>query len=180
MGLQADIPGLAIAGCVVSGLPALVHIFIFVFESMLWRKRPAKAFSFPQATVDASTVLAANQGFYNLLLAVGLIWGIAELSHHVLLYFNDAVCTAGVFGAITSSPRILFVQVIPGALGFLFVAFGFLPKSDWALWRHPLYLSLILVGACVATAILTVAIKMIFLKAIPIAPSQTVPSEDEL
>lgn len=160
---DAAVRGLAITGCVFCALLAAIHIYIFVFESMLWRTRAAKAFQFPQSAVDSSVVLAANQGFYNLLLAAGLIWGLAELASSVLLFFLAAVSTAGIFGAITTSPRILLVQVIPSFLGFIFVDFGFVSTSDWSYWRHPLYILIIYLGACLITAIMTLAIKKFFL-----------------
>ncbi|CAF5178555.1 unnamed protein product, partial [Rotaria magnacalcarata] len=73
MGINASIPGLAITGCVFCGILAALHIYIFILETVLWRKRAAKTFRLPQSTVEIGAGLAANQGFYNLLLAVGLI-----------------------------------------------------------------------------------------------------------
>jgi len=164
MGVDADIPGLFITGCVFSGILALIHIYIFLLESILWRKRAAKAFRLPQSTVDISAGLAANQGVYNLLLAVGLIWGLAELNADILLFFLAAIFNAGIFGAITASPRILFVQVIPSLLGFIFVSFGYFSKGNWSYWKHPLYLLIILTGAGLITVALAFIIKKYFLK----------------
>lgn len=163
MGLDAAVPGVAIAGCVISGIIAAIHIYIFVLESILWRTRAAKVFKFPQSVVDTTIVLAANQGFYNLLLAAGLIWGLAELDGRILLFFLAAVATAGIFGVITSSPRILFVQVIPGVIGFIFVDFGFFPTEFWSKFRHPVYQLIIFLGVCVITAVSTFIIKKMFI-----------------
>lgn len=167
MATGANIPGLFITGCVFSGILAAIHIYIFVLESILWQKRASKAFRLPQSTVDTTAVLAANQGFYNLLLAVGLIWGLAELNPDILLFFLAAICTAGIFGFITVSPRILIVQVIPSVLGFIFVDFGYYSVNNWSHWKHPLYLLLILAGAGIVTMILTFLIKKVILDKIP-------------
>ena len=163
MEIKADIPGLYITGCVFCGILAVIHIYIFILEAILWRKRAAKAFRLPQSTVDAGVSLAANQGFYNLLLAVGLIWGLAELNPEIMLFFLAAVFTAGIFGAITASPRILFVQVLPALLGFIFINFGYFSTRNWSRWNHPLYLLLILLGAGIVTALLAFIIRKYFI-----------------
>ena len=176
---DATVPGLAITGLVFCGLLAAIHIYIFTLEAILWKKRAAKVFNFPQSTVDSSAVLAANQGFYNLLLAAGLIWGLAELQSPVLLFFLAAVCTAGIFGAITASPRIILVQVVPSFLGFIFVDFGFVSTKVWSYWRHPLYVLIIFLGACLITAILTLVIKKSFLNDGPHPSSKPAPAKDD-
>ena len=169
MGLEVPVTGVAIVGCVISGILAAIHIYIFVLEAILWRSRAAKAFNIPQPVVDVSVGLAANQGFYNLLLAAGLIWGLAESSGGggILLFFLAAIATAGIFGVITSSWRILFVQVIPGTVGFIFVGFGFYWTEDWDTVRHPVYQLIIFIGACFVTAVLTLLIKKMFIDKVP-------------
>jgi len=178
MAINAEIPGLAITGCVFCGILAVIHIYIFILEAILWRKRAAKVFRLPQSTVDISAGLAANQGFYNLLLAVGLIWGLAELNPDIMLFFSAAVFTAGIFGVITASPRILFVQVIPALLAFIFVDFGYFSTKNWSYWKHPLYLLLILIGAGFITAVLSFIIKKYLLGNISNSSSKPVPVDD--
>ncbi|MBG6239791.1 putative membrane protein [Mycetocola sp. CAN_C7] len=62
---------------VAATLSAAIHVLIFYWESIAWT-RPAvwKRFGLPSAE-DAETtrVLAYNQGFYNLFLAVGALIG---------------------------------------------------------------------------------------------------------
>ena len=58
-------------------LAALIHIYIFVLES-LWWTRPATRKTFGIRTVEAAETMrpmAYNQGFYNLFLALGVIVG---------------------------------------------------------------------------------------------------------
>ena len=109
----------AIANIVV-GLIALVHVYILVLEMFLWDK-PAglRAFGQTREAAVASKVLAANQGLYNGFLAAGLIWGLSLGANgtSVKLFFLGCVLIAGVYGAITASRKILFIQAIPAAVG---------------------------------------------------------------
>jgi putative membrane protein len=62
-----------VLGAVFAGIAALIHVAIFVLESMLW-SRPAtwKRFGVrAQADADILRPMAYNQGFYNLFLALG-------------------------------------------------------------------------------------------------------------
>jgi putative membrane protein len=60
---------------------------------------------------------------YNGFLAFGLIWSLlisdAIWSKNIALFFLICVFVAGIYGAMTASKRILFVQAIPAALGIL-------------------------------------------------------------
>ncbi|WP_291036523.1 DUF1304 domain-containing protein [Herbiconiux sp.] len=70
-----------IAAAVFTALAALVHVYIFVLESIRWRQ-PAtwKIFGIrDQADADTTAPLAYNQGFYNLFLAVGALVGLVLL-----------------------------------------------------------------------------------------------------
>lgn len=69
----------------------------------------------------ASKVLAANQGLYNGFLAAGLFWGLSlgSAGNSVVLFFLHCVLVAGVFGAMTVSRKILFIQAAPAAVGIV-------------------------------------------------------------
>jgi putative membrane protein len=56
-----------------------------------------------------------NQGLYNGFLAAGLAWGLGlgEAGHSVKIFFLGCVVTAGVFGGLTASRKILLVQALP-------------------------------------------------------------------
>lgn len=109
---------------IVVGLVALVHVYILVLEMFLWDK-PAglRAFGQTREAAQASKVLAANQGLYNGFLAAGLLWGISLGSEgtDVKLFFLACVFIAGVYGALTASRKILFVQAVPALLGMVLV-----------------------------------------------------------
>src|SRR6187431_3070050 len=69
---------IAILATVVAALAAILHVYIFLMESVQWTQpRVWKRFGVPdQATADAIKPMAYNQGFYNLFLAVGATIGL--------------------------------------------------------------------------------------------------------
>lgn len=104
---------------VLTGLVALIHVYIVVLEMFLWDKpQGMKAFGTTPEFAAASKVLAANQGLYNGFLAAGLIWGIwaGEGGDPIKIFFLLCVAAAGLYGAATASRKILFVQTIPAAI----------------------------------------------------------------
>ncbi len=111
-------------GTVATALIAVLHIYIMVLEMFLWdRPKGKKVFGLTQEFATATKTLAANQGLYNGFLSAGLIWGIllGVEGNPVKIFFLACVVTAGIFGAITSSKKILFVQGIPGAIALVLV-----------------------------------------------------------
>ncbi|QOR70434.1 DUF1304 domain-containing protein [Ruania alkalisoli] len=65
-----------IAGLVLTGVAALVHIVIFYLESIAWTGARARAvFGTSEAEAQATKALAFNQGFYNLFLAIAVFTG---------------------------------------------------------------------------------------------------------
>jgi len=106
---------------------ALEHIYILVLEMFLWTK-PAglKAFALTPEFAEQTAVLAANQGLYNGFLAAGLIWSLIrkEEGFSLRVFFLGCVIIAGIFGAITAKPSILYVQAAPAliALGVTLIA----------------------------------------------------------
>ena len=100
-------------------LVAIEHLYILVLEMFLWTK-PAglRAFALTPEFAEQTAVLAANQGLYNGFLAAGLIWGLVrkEDGHAIRVFFLCCVIIAGVFGAITAKPSILYVQAAPALI----------------------------------------------------------------
>ena len=109
---------------VVVGLVALLHLYFLVLEMFLWDK-PAglRAFGHTKEAAAASRVLAANQGLYNGFLAAGLLWGLARgaAGTDIKLFFLGCVLIAGVYGALTASRKILYVQALPPAVALVLV-----------------------------------------------------------
>ena len=115
---------MAIVAHVVAGLVAVLHIYFLVLEMFLWDKPTGlKAFGMTPEQARATKVLAANQGLYNGFLAAGLIWGILldTQGTHILVFFLACVVVAGVYGALTASRKILFIQALPAVIGLVLV-----------------------------------------------------------
>lgn len=111
-------------GSILTGVVALIHIYILVLEMFLWDKpQGMKAFGTTPAFAAESKTLAANQGLYNGFLAAGLIWGIwlGEAGDPIKMFFLLCVAVAGVFGAVTVGRKILFVQTIPAVIAMVAV-----------------------------------------------------------
>lgn len=113
-----------VAGILV-GLVAVIHVYILVLEMFLWTTpRGHKAFGLTPEFAEQTAVLGANQGLYNGFLAAGLLWSLVvsnPVSYHFKVFFLICVVVAGLYGAATSSRRILFVQTIPAGLALLAV-----------------------------------------------------------
>jgi putative membrane protein len=59
------------AGLIFAGLAAALHVYIFVLESLLWTAPRTRAtFGTTPEEAEATKLLAFNQGFYNLFLAI--------------------------------------------------------------------------------------------------------------
>lgn len=103
---------------------ALLHGYFLVLEMCLWEKPLGlKTFGNTRERAAVTKVLAANQGLYNGFIAVGLLIGLLQGAdgYEFKLYFLACVVVAGLYGAITASRKILFVQALPGAIGLALV-----------------------------------------------------------
>ncbi len=70
-----------IAALVFAGLAALLHVYIFTMESLTWTsKRTRAAFGTTAEEAETTKLLAFNQGFYNLFLAIATALGIAAIA----------------------------------------------------------------------------------------------------
>ncbi len=107
---------------VLVALVAIEHLYILVLEMFLWT-RPAglRAFGLTPEFAEQTAVLAANQGLYNGFLAAGLIWSLFRKQDATSLrvFFLGCVIVAGVFGAITAKPSILYVQAAPAFIALV-------------------------------------------------------------
>lgn len=102
------------------------HIGFMILEMYLWdRETGRKIFGLTKDFATQSRSLAMNQGLYNGFLAAGLTWGLISESAGapVLIFFLFCIIVAGIFGAITVSKTILFVQTIPALLALLAVLY---------------------------------------------------------
>ncbi len=108
-------------------LVALLHAYFMYLEMVAWDS-PAgrKAFSTTPDFSAASKTLAMNQGLYNGFLVAGLLWGLwlGPEGFAIKVFFLGCVIIAGVFGALTVSRKILFVQALPAVLALVALLAG--------------------------------------------------------
>jgi putative membrane protein len=105
-------------------LVALLHLYFLVLEMFFWDKPLGlRTFGLAPDFAKASKALAANQGLYNGFLVAGLVWGLGlgAGGFQIKVFFLACVVVAGVFGALTASRRILWVQATPGAIALALV-----------------------------------------------------------
>jgi len=112
-------------------LVALLHICFLLLEMLLWDKPfGLRTFGMTPEKAAATKPLAMNQGLYNGFIAAGLLWSLFA-GRDVQIFFLGCVIVAGVFGALTASRKILWVQALPGviALALVLLRPGTLPGS---------------------------------------------------
>ncbi|WP_417478469.1 DUF1304 domain-containing protein [Maricaulis sp.] len=99
---------------------AALHIGFLVLEMVLWQG-PIGLQVFDQDAAQAAqtAVLAANQGLYNGFLAAGLIWCVIRGNREFLRFFLLCVIAAGIYGGLTASFTILYIQAAPAVVALL-------------------------------------------------------------
>ena len=109
-----------IAAFILTFLVLLIHVYIVLIETVLFRSQGAKVFRIPPDRVEAMAPVLSNQGCYNLFLVaalgLGLAYPEAEVSDAFTVYGLVCVIVAGLWGAITVARKILFVQTVPAVL----------------------------------------------------------------
>ena len=104
----------------VTAFVALCHLGFLVLEMFFWNHPVGqKIFAMTPEVAASSAVLAANQGLYNGFLAAGLSWGLWAGRRDIKLFFLGCVIVAGIFGAVTAKPTILFTQALPAAIALV-------------------------------------------------------------
>ncbi|KQS69092.1 DUF1304 domain-containing protein [Modestobacter sp. Leaf380] len=122
------------AGLVLTGVGALVHVYIWVLESLLWTTDRARA-TFGTTPQDAAATrsMAYNQGFYNLFLAVLVAVGTVVLATGAtaagasLVFAGAGSMVAAGLVLLTSDrtkTRPALVQLTPPLLGVVLLAVG--------------------------------------------------------
>jgi putative membrane protein len=104
----------------ISALVALLHFGFLVLEMFLWATPTGlKIFHMTDSQAQATKVLAQNQGLYNGFLSAGLIYGLITGDMNVTVLFLIFVLVAGIYGAVTASPNIFFVQALPALIALI-------------------------------------------------------------
>lgn len=128
-----------IIATIAAALAALLHVYIFVMESIQWSQPKVwRRFGVAdQAAADTTKPMAYNQGFYNLFLAIGVIIGLALFwagdpataagaAGRTLVLFSLGSMLAAALVLVTSGAKYLRPALIQGTLPLLgFVLFLF-------------------------------------------------------
>ncbi len=98
------------------------HYGFMVLEMFLWdHPKGRKIFDLTEKFSAESATLAANQGFYNGLLATGLLWGLVSKRYDVKIAFLMCALAAGIFGGFTAKTSIFYIQALPAAITLILV-----------------------------------------------------------
>lgn len=125
---------MAILASVFVALAAVLHVYIFLMESAWWtRPKIWQRFGLASQTeAETTRVLAYNQGFYNLFLAVGatiglfLYFGGPEQAGAALILFSTASMFVAAIVLTTSGPGRVRSALTQGTLPLIgFILFLF-------------------------------------------------------
>ncbi|CAN7177958.1 DUF1304 domain-containing protein [Microbacterium sp. LjRoot45] len=128
-----------IIATIAASLAALLHVYIFVMESIQWTQPKVwRRFGVAdQAAADVTKPMAYNQGFYNLFLAIGTIIGLAlfwaggsdaagDVAGRTLVLFSLGSMLAASLVLVTSGAKYLRPALVQGTLPLIgFVLFLF-------------------------------------------------------
>ncbi|CAN5433844.1 DUF1304 domain-containing protein [soil metagenome] len=124
------------AALIFAGLAAVLHVYIWVMESFTWTTpRTRKAFGTTAEEAETTKLLAFNQGFYNLFLAIVTAIGIvaSALGHHgvgaALMLAGVGSMLAAAAVLLASSPdkaRSAFIQGTFPAIAVILLVIGLL------------------------------------------------------
>ncbi|BFP41403.1 DUF1304 domain-containing protein [Flavobacteriaceae bacterium GF1] len=103
---------------------ALLHFYFLWLEMFAWTTRGPKVFKkFPKELFEPTKSMAANQGLYNGFLVAGLVWSLliedSNWSMNIALFFLGCVVVAGIYGALSVSKKIFYIQGLPALLGII-------------------------------------------------------------
>jgi putative membrane protein len=129
-----------ILATVFAALAALLHVYIFVMESVQWtRPKIWRRFGVrDQHAADTTKSMAYNQGFYNLFLAIGAVLGIVlflvgghdtavRAAGLALVLFSLGSMVAAALVLLTTGMAYLRAALIQGTLpliGFVLILFA--------------------------------------------------------
>lgn len=123
-----------IAGLIFAGLAALIHLYIFVLESIIWTTPRARAtFGLSAEQAQQTRELAYNQGFYNLFLAIATGLGIVLVTAAslpvgaTLVLVGTGSMLAASLVLVLSSPskaRAAAIQGVPPLIAVVLVTVG--------------------------------------------------------
>lgn len=110
----------------VTGLVLLVHVYIVLLETVLFRSRGRRVFGLSRERADIVEAAMSNQGCYNGFLVAALALGLFHPDPVVARAFTSfglaCVAVAGIWGAVTVKRSILLIQTVPAVLALALYA----------------------------------------------------------
>ncbi len=118
-----------VAALAIAAVAALLHVYIFVMESLTWTTPRTRAtFGTTAEEAETTKLLAFNQGFYNLFLAIVTAIGIASvaLGHRsvgiALVLAGVGSMAAASVVLLASAPDKARAAVVQGSLPMIAIA----------------------------------------------------------
>ncbi len=115
-----------IIGIILTIIVLVEHVYIMWMEMFAWETAGKKTFgkALSHDLFKPTKGLAANQGLYNGFLVAGLVWSFIisdpQWSINIRLFFLSCVAVAGIYGAVTATKKIFFLQALPALIAILF------------------------------------------------------------
>ncbi|KQV59868.1 DUF1304 domain-containing protein [Duganella sp. Root336D2] len=101
----------------------LIHVYIVLLETVFFDTRGRRVFGLSAEKAAIVKPAMSNQGCYNAFLvaalAVGLLHGEPAVRSAFITYGQLCVAVAGIWGGLTVSKRIIFVQTVPAVLALV-------------------------------------------------------------
>ncbi|GMH62071.1 hypothetical protein TrST_g14171 [Triparma strigata] len=108
----------------------LEHCFFMSLETIFWRTKARSVFRTRSADLNATAGMAAQQGIYNLFLAVGAILSAAIVDHRGLVVYPMFMLWAACFGATSILPKIFLFQGMPALVTVAVALLAFPTKGE--------------------------------------------------
>lgn len=106
----------------------LIHVYIVLLETVFFDTRGRRVFGLSAEKAAVVKPAMSNQGCYNAFLvaalALGLLHGDPAVRAAFVNYGLLCVAVAGIWGGLTVSKRIIFVQTAPALIALLLFHFA--------------------------------------------------------
>ena len=119
---------MSIITLILAGIVALEHLYIMYLETFATHSdTTSRVFNMSKEELqrDSITNLFKNQGIYNGLIAIFLLYGIFTNSQLLVTVFVLNVFFAAIYGAITANKKIILTQGGPAILTLLSLSFPY-------------------------------------------------------
>jgi putative membrane protein len=120
-----------------AALSGIIHVCFFVMESLLWMHPKVHSRFLVQSAEEAELirVFILNQGYYNLLLALGMFIGLFLLKRNetagkTLVIYTSAFMLGAAAVLIISLPAMLTGAIVQGLLPLLVLGYLFKNKNQ--------------------------------------------------